>query len=60
MYRCYECLKLFEEPIVHETTYESYYGISHQFDSSTSLKLILCPCCGSDNIEKMEEENEYS
>ena len=59
MYRCEECLELFSEPIIHETTYESYYGILHQFDSRTHLELLLCPCCGSSEIEKVEEENEY-
>lgn len=61
MYRCNECLELFSEPIVHETTYESYYGILHQFDSRTRLELELCPCCGSEDIEEVEEkEDEYS
>ena len=58
MYRCNECLELFEYPNTHNTTYESYYGVADQFPNSTPLTLELCPNCGSENIEEVEETEE--
>jgi len=58
MFRCNECLELFEEPTIHETTFENFLGISDQFSSRTYLKLELCPECGSDDIEEIEESEE--
>ena len=60
MYRCIECLELFSEPDIYETSYESYYGVLCQFDNTTKLELHLCPCCGSEDIEEVEEDYEYS
>lgn len=58
MYRCDECLEMFEEPIIHETTWESYYGVASEFSNGTYLRLELCPYCGSDVIEEIEKEEE--
>lgn len=56
MYRCNECLEIFEIPNVYYTSYESYYGVGNLFPNSTPLTLELCPCCGEENIEEIEEE----
>ena len=58
MYRCNDCLELFDEPNIYETTYESYLGISHLFANNTYLQLHLCPYCGSEDIEEGKEEEE--
>lgn len=52
MYRCNDCGELFDTPRIYETTYESFYGVSDEFPSSTYLKLELCPNCGCDDIDE--------
>lgn len=65
MYKCYNCEETFNEPIIEKTTYESYYGVSSEFNSRTPLNLSMCPYCGSEsifdpNLEREEnEENEF-
>ena len=58
MYRCNECLEIFEEPIIHETSYEYFYGVASEFPNSTYLRLELCPVCGSECLEEVESEEE--
>lgn len=59
MYRCNECGELFETPRIYETTYEMFYGISDDIPSSTYLRLEICPHCGEEDFEEMEEEYEF-
>lgn len=56
MIKCLECREVFREPLIYETSYESYYGISSDFSTSTYLKLELCPACGSECVEEIKEE----
>lgn len=58
MYICKECGCKFEEPREIETTYESYYGISDEVYSRTSITLHVCPNCDSEEIRKEEEIDE--
>lgn len=56
MFRCNECGNLFDIPRVYETTYEKFYGVASEFLSDTYLKLDLCPNCGCEDLEEIEEE----
>lgn len=55
MYLCEDCNHKFEEPRRVETTFESYYGVSDLFSSSTRTTLFTCPSCGSEEISELEE-----
>lgn len=54
MYKCNNCDCVFEELTNIETTYEKYYGL--EADYYTYLTLELCPHCGDDDIEEVEED----
>ena len=56
MYYCEHCRKIFEEPSIEHTTYESYYGVSSDFNTYNSLDVKRCPYCGSDDLSPYEEE----
>lgn len=58
MYRCGNCGETFAEPNYYETTYESHYGLGYQFRTGTHLTLELCPSCGMDAVEEIEEKEE--
>lgn len=60
MFECIDCKARFEEDEIDvvETSYEAFYGVTSQFGSRTPLTLNLCPMCGSDEIEEIEEEGE--
>ena len=58
MYYCEHCRKIFEEPSIEHTTYESYYGVSSEFNTYNSLDVKRCPYCGSDDLSEYEEESE--
>lgn len=57
MFECIDCKARFEEDEIEvlETSYEAFYGVASQFGSRTPLTLNLCPVCGSDEIEEIEE-----
>ena len=57
MYKCGDCVCIFEEPIVQKMRYEDFYGVSSMFDTSTPMELNVCPNCSSDYLEILEEEN---
>lgn len=58
MWICNDCKSEFEEPEEMEDTYENFYGVSSMFPSSNTYKYDACPCCGSDDIEEVEEDDE--
>ena len=58
MYYCENCGKVFEQPIIEHTTYESYYGVSSDFNSYNSLDIKHCPYCDSDELSPYEYEEE--
>lgn len=58
MYICNNCEHEFDNPIVKNTTYESFYGVAGMFPNSTPMELYLCPWCGSDDFELNDEETE--
>jgi hypothetical protein len=49
------CKKVFLEPLRDETTYEIYLGID---GGNTPLIVYKCPCCGSEDIEEINMEDE--
>lgn len=51
-YRCLNCGARFDEPYTKHTSYESYYGVSGMFGSSTPLDLELCPSCDDEDVEE--------
>lgn len=57
MYKCNECDETFIEPKREQTTWEMYLGID---GGNTSLTLLKCPYCESEDIVEinMEDENE--
>lgn len=58
MWKCLNCGYEFEEPSWQWTSYEAYYGVSSLFGNSTSLTLLVCPNCESDDIDEYNEEEE--
>lgn len=53
-YKCCECGYVFSEEEAGEikTTYESYCGVSSEFHDSHPFTYLVCPYCGSDEIEE--------
>jgi hypothetical protein len=58
MYRCDYCRREFDEPKTIHTTYESLYGVSGLFGNSTPCSYDVCPYCGDEDIEEVEEDEE--
>ena len=60
MYRCEDCGRYFyeHEMAQRHTTYETSYGVSGLFNTSNDLTIDVCPYCGSEWIEEIEEEEE--
>ena len=56
--KCFICNKLFDEPELKNTTYESYYGVAGELSSRTPITIELCPYCGSEEIAESSEEEE--
>ena len=50
---CNNCKYEFDEPRKKRTSYEAEYGVSHLFPSSTICDVMVCPMCGSDDIEEL-------
>lgn len=53
MFQCNNCNSKFEEPDRKKTTYESEYGVSDLFISSTPFEMLICPNCGDDDLEEL-------
>lgn len=58
MYKCNNCNSTFDSPNVVNTSYESYYGVDFLFINRTPLEIEVCPNCGEDSFEEVEEINE--
>lgn len=58
MYHCFNCNEDFYEPEKVHTTYERYYGVSDEFRYHTPMTIDVCPYCGSDEIEEMDDDEE--
>lgn len=59
MWRCYNCGEDFSDPSTEHTTYERYYGVSGEFGNHTPISLEVCPYCGSDEIEEMDDDEYF-
>ena len=55
MYKCNECDETFIEPKREQTTWEMYLGID---GGNTSLTLLKCPYCESEDIVEINMEDE--
>ena len=52
MYRCNHCEAVFEEPkVVYET---------HGLDYPPFEKVYVCPDCGIDDMEEVDEDEEFT
>jgi predicted nucleic acid-binding Zn-ribbon protein len=58
MYKCNNCGRVFESPVLEKTTYESYYGVSSMFAYGSPLIIEKCPKCDSEDFRYYNEEEE--
>ena len=58
MWRCYNCGFRFEEPNYIEYYAEDYFGVGSMFPDKHTITIRECPCCGSDDIDEEEHEDE--
>ena len=58
MWHCFNCDEDFSDPSEEHTTYERYYGVSGEFRNHTPMIISVCPYCGSDEIEEVNEDEE--
>jgi len=56
MYKCKECGNIFSEEELKKVSYESYYGVSDEFNYSCKT-VDVCPNCGEHNYEEYIEED---
>lgn len=57
-YICNECGENFDEPEIESTTYEDYYGVGSDFIGKNYLEVEICPYCGSEDIDEVDDEEE--
>lgn len=57
-YICNECGENFDEPEVEPTTYEDYYGVGSDFIGKNYLEVEICPYCGSEDIDEVDEDED--
>jgi hypothetical protein len=55
MYRCNNCRSEFEEPERRNVIAEEHLGISNMFPNITRMDLFVCPSCGDDDLEELEQ-----
>ena len=55
MYYCKNCYKEFEQPERKKECFEDFYGVSHLFHDRNYFDMLICPVCGSDDIEEMQK-----
>lgn len=58
MYRCIDCGEVFDEPESREFCYEDYCGVSSLFRDRHYGTYDACPECGSEEIEKVFEDED--
>lgn len=60
-YECHNCRAKFDEPNEEYVNAAYYYGVGSEFgQSSGSLLIAVCPRCGSEEFEEIEEYEEES
>lgn len=60
-YVCRDCRAKFDEPNEEYVNAAFYYGVGSEFgQSSGSLLITVCPRCGSEEFEEIEEYEEES
>lgn len=57
MYKCNNCEAKFEFPDERQICFEEYYGVSHLMDGRTYINTYMCPECGDDDMEELEQCN---
>ena len=55
MYYCQNCYSEFEEPERKKECFETFYGVDNLFNDRNYFDMLICPTCGSDDIEEMKE-----
>ena len=55
MYRCNDCSGTFEEPNIHTWNAADYYGVEKN-GHDKMLQIDVCPFCGSEDIEELDDE----
>lgn len=58
MYRCNSCGKTFEQPELKDTGWESKYKNEGEDAKVRSRTLGVCPFCGNEDYEKIQEDND--
>ena len=58
MYRCSNCGYTFDEPVSREVCWESYFGVKNYFSSYNCGTVTECPCCGSEDIQEEDDDEE--
>lgn len=59
MYKCNDCGSIFDEPDSEYIDLEEYYGVGSLFNDHHHEYMSVCPCCGSNDYEYYDEEEEY-
>ena len=55
MYKCNDCRETFEEPNIHTWNAADYYGVEKN-GHDQMLQIDVCPFCGSEDIEELDDE----
>lgn len=58
MYKCIDCGREFDEPESETVAWEDYYGVSSMFPDRHYGYITVCPFCGSEEFDEIEEEEE--
>ncbi|MGI6607531.1 MAG: hypothetical protein ACOX1F_00930 [Erysipelotrichaceae bacterium] len=56
IYKCNKCGKYFDECATEKSTFESEYGLTHEFNTSTTCYLDVCPHCNSDDFHEVNSQ----
>lgn len=55
MYKCNNCRSEFEEPSTKNIIAEEHLGISNLFQTRTRLDIDVCPNCGDEDLEEIQQ-----
>jgi DNA-directed RNA polymerase subunit RPC12/RpoP len=60
MFKCDNCGAIIEDDEVEyeRVCWEDYYGVGGMFPNKNYGTLAVCPACGSEDIEEMEDDDE--